>query len=102
MAPRRLAAIGLAIVLIVGVSIGIATSIHVGGSSPQVTVSGLIGSEKLPFFQDQRVIDALKAGGFTVNVKTAGSRQTAQADLSTYDLAFPAGIPAGSKIWTPS
>jgi hypothetical protein len=103
MAPRRLAAIGLAIVLIVGVSIGIVTSIKVGGSSgspaPEVvTLNGLIGSEKLPFFQDQRVIDALKAGGFIVNVTTAGSRQIAQADLSKYDFAFPAGIPAGAKI----
>ena len=102
-APRRLAAIGLALVLIAGVGFGIATSIHPGGSSgspaPQVvTLSGLIGSEKAPFFADQRVKDALLKGGFVVNVQTAGSRQIAQADLSKYDFAFPAGIPAGSKI----
>jgi len=101
--PRRLAAIGLAVVLIVGVGIGIATSIHLGGSSgspaPQVvTLNGLIGSEKAPFFADQRVKDALLKGGFIVNVQTAGSRQIAQADLSNEDFAFPAGIPAGSEI----
>jgi len=98
MAPRRLAAIGLAVVLIIGVGFGIVTSIHTGPSVATVSVSGLIGSEKLPFFQDQRVVDALKAGGFIVNVKTAGSRQIAQADLSKVDFAFPAGIPAGTKI----
>jgi hypothetical protein len=103
--PRRLAAIGLAIVLIVGVSIGIVTSIRGSGSSaspaPQaVTLQGLIGSEKAPFFADQRVKDALLRGGFVVNVQTAGSRQIAQADISKYDFAFPAGIPAGSKIKT--
>jgi hypothetical protein len=103
MAPRRLAAIGLAVVLIVGVGFGIITSIHPGGSSasarpPTVTLNGLIGSEKLPFFQDQRVIDAFARGGFVVNVRTAGSRQIAQSDLSTQDFAYPAGVPAAQKI----
>jgi hypothetical protein len=103
MAPRRLAAIGLAVVLILGVGFGIITSIHAGGSSgspaPQVvTLHGLIGSEKAPFFADQSVKDALLKGGFIVDVQTAGSRQIAQADLSQQDFAFPAGIPAGSKI----
>ena len=101
--PRRIAAIALAVVLIVGVGIGIATSVHAGGSAPSptnqvVTLQGLIGSEKAPFFADQRVKDALLKGGFIVNVQTAGSRQIAQADLSKQDFAFPAGIPAGSKI----
>ena len=103
MAPRRLAAVGLALVLIAGVGFGIVTSIHSGGSSgspaPQlVTLHGLIGSEKAPFFADQAVKDELLKGGFIVNVQTAGSRQIAQADLSQQDFAFPAGIPAGSKI----
>ena len=100
---RRLAAIGLAILLIVGGGFGIATSVHFGSSdaSPTVatvTLNGVIGSEKLPFFQDQRVIDAFARGGFVVNVTTAGSRQIAQSDLSKEDFAFPAGVPAAQKI----
>jgi len=102
LAPRRVAAVALAVILIIGVGIGIATSIHVGSSgaspTPTMALSGLIGSEKLPFFQDQRVIDALARGGFVVNVRTAGSRQIAQSDLSKLDFAFPAGVPAAQKI----
>jgi hypothetical protein len=101
MEPRRLAAVGLAIVLIVGVGFGIATSVHIGSSAsptPAISLNGLIGSEKLPFFQDQRVIDALARGGFTVHVKTAGSRTIASSDLSQQDFAFPAGSPSAQKI----
>jgi hypothetical protein len=96
--PRRAASIGLALLLIAGVGYGIVTSIHAGSSTPTVTLSGLIGSEKLPFFQDQEVIDAFARGGFVVNVRTAGSRQIALSDLSQQDFAFPAGVPAAQKI----
>lgn len=99
MAPRRLAAIGLALVLIVGVGFGIVSSVSqsVGGSGT-LTLTGYIGSEKQPFFDDARVKAALKRGGFIVNVQTAGSRQIAAMDLSKADFAFPAGAPAAVKI----
>lgn len=97
--PRRVASVVLALLLIVGVGLGIATSIHTGPSTPAtVTLSGLIGSEKQPFFEDQKVIDALARGGFVVKVQTAGSREIANSDLSKQDFAFPAGVPAAQEI----
>lgn len=95
---RRYAAIAIAVVLIVGVSAAIFSSVrdHLGPSA--VAVRGLIGSEKLPFFQDARVLSALHRGGFDVTVATSGSRDIANADLSAQDFAFPAGSPAAEKI----
>jgi len=98
--PRRIAAIVLAVILIVGVGFGIISSIQSSLGPAPVTLVGLIGSEKAPFFADDRVNAALKRGGFIVKVSTAGSRQIAEADLSKDDFAFPAGAPAGDKIRT--
>ena len=96
--PRRLAAIGLAVLLIIGVGYGIISSARDALGPGAVTVSGLIGSEKAPFFSDARVVAALKRGGFVVATSTAGSRQIAGADLSQKDFAFPAGVPSAEKI----
>lgn len=96
--PRRIAAVGLAILLIIGVGYGILSSARDTLGPGAVTLHGLIGSEKGPFFSDPRVAAALKRGGFVVNVSTAGSRQIAAANLSTEDFAFPAGVPAAEKI----
>lgn len=95
---RRYAAIGIAIVLIVGVSAAIFSSVRDRLGPGAVAVRGLIGSEKLPFFQDARVLAALHRGGFDVTVATSGSRDIANADLSAQDFAFPAGSPAAEKI----
>jgi len=96
--PRRLAAVGLAILLIAGVGYGILSSAKDALGPAPVAVKGLIGSEKDPFFKDPRVVAALKRGGFVVSVSTAGSRQIAGANLSQQDFAFPAGVPAAEKI----
>jgi hypothetical protein len=96
--PRRIAAVGLAILLIIGVGYGIFSSASTALGPGTATVHGLIGSEKDPFFKDPRVLAALKRGGFTVTVSTAGSRQIAGADLSKEAFAFPAGVPAAEKI----
>jgi hypothetical protein len=96
--PRRLAAIGLAILLIVGVGYGILSSAREAIGPAAVALHGLIGSEKAPFFADARVNAALKRGGFEVTTATAGSRQIANADLSKEDFAFPAGVPSADKI----
>src|SRR5262245_38280506 len=96
--PRRLAAVGLAVVLIIGVGIGIFVSARDTLAPDAVTVQGLIGSEKDPFFHDERVIKALKRGGFVVETATAGSRQIAERNLAEEDFAFPAGVPAAEKI----
>jgi len=99
MAPRRLAAVALAVVLIVGVGAGIFLSVSQNlGNASVVHLTGVIGSEKQPFFDDPKVQAALKRGGFVVTVTTAGSRQIASMDLARDDFAFPAGAPQGTKI----
>ena len=96
--PRRLLALALALVLVVGVVLAIGSQV-VGRLAPPTTpVHGLIGSEKLPFFQDQRVIDAFHKAGFDVSVQTAGSREIANANVAGQDFAFPAGVPAAEKL----
>jgi len=96
--PRRIAALVLALLLIVGVGYGIITSARQALAPATVRLTGYIGSEKDPFFKDPRVVAALARGGFNVSVTTAGSRQIAGRDLSTADFAFPAGVPAAEKI----
>jgi hypothetical protein len=96
--PRRLVAIGLAVILIVGVGFGIISSARDALAPADVELHGLIGSEKDPFFKDPKVVAALKRGGFVATVQTAGSRQIAGTDLSNADFAFPAGVPAAEKI----
>ena len=95
---RRLLAIGLAVVLLVGVGIAVISSVQGRLGPSAVPIHGVIGSEKLPFFQDPRVIAAFHRGGFDVTQETAGSRQIATLDLSDDDFAFPAGAPAAEKI----
>src|SRR6476646_9903401 len=96
--PRRIAAVGLAILLIIGVGYGILSSAREALGPPAVAVHGQIGSEKAPFFADARVVSALKRGGFVVTVSTKGSRQIAATDLAEEDFAFPAGVPSAEKI----
>jgi hypothetical protein len=96
--PRRIAAIVLGLVLLVGVGYGIVSSIGQAVQPQRTAVTGFIGSEKEPFFEDARVIDAFHRGGFDVSVTTAGSREIAGKDLSQVDFAFPAGVPAAEKI----
>jgi hypothetical protein len=96
--PRRVVAVGLAVLLVIGVGAGIIMSAGQALAPSTVALTGYIGSEKDPFFRDPRVAAALKRGGFTVSVTTAGSRQIAGKDLSRADFAFPAGVPAAEKI----
>jgi len=99
---NRVLGIGLAAVLAVGVLVAIVISYtqgHTPASTNLTVVHGVIGSEKLPFFQDKDVIAEFHARGYDVQVDTAGSRAIAPTvDLSKYDFAFPAGEPAGIKI----
>ncbi len=46
--PRRIAAIGLAVILIIGVGIGIISSVRSSLGPAPVTLTGVIGSEKAP------------------------------------------------------
>jgi hypothetical protein len=93
----------LAAIVAVGVVIAIVASSGSSGSpTPSrslTTVHGVIGSEKRPFFDDPRVQAEFRAKGYRVVVDTAGSRQIATTvDLSSYDFAFPAGVPAARQI----
>jgi hypothetical protein len=95
---RRVLTFTLAGLLIVGVAVGIFVAAGGGGKSV-VTVTGLSGSEKLPFFQDERVVKRLHDLGLNVDVEPAGSREIAtKFDLTKYDFAFPAGVPAAQEI----
>lgn len=96
---RRTAAIGLASLLAIGIVIAVVISSGATKSKPTVLVSGLSGSEKIPFLQDDRVEKRLRKLGLRLKVEAAGSREIATAfDLSKYDFAFPAGVPAAQQI----
>jgi hypothetical protein len=100
---RRTLGLLLAAALGIGVLVAIVISIQsrtASGASGNLTVvRGVIGSEKLPYFSDPEVIGIFKKNGLNVKVDTAGSRQIATSfDLSHYDFAFPAGVPAADKI----
>jgi len=98
---RRALGLVLAVILGVGVLAAIVISVRGRLDTPaqQLTVvRGVIGSEKQPFFSDSEVIKVFHSHGLDVRVDTAGSRQIASLDLTHYDFAFPAGVPAAEKI----
>jgi hypothetical protein len=65
----------------------------------QVSLRGLIGSEKETFFADARVQKALALQGITVNVEKAGSRVIASRyDATKFDFGFPSGAPAAQQL----
>jgi hypothetical protein len=95
---RRIIAIVLGVLLVAGVGIGIFVAAG-GGKKHLIKISGLSGSEKIPFFQDERVIKRLRELGIEADVQQAASREIAtKFDLTKYDFAFPAGVPAAQEI----
>jgi len=108
---RRFVAPALAVLLLAGVGGGIwVSNTRVEGErsaeqtarleqAKQVSVRGLIGSEKESFFADLRVQQALAKQGITVTVEKAGSRSIASRyDASKYDFGFPSGAPAATSL----
>jgi hypothetical protein len=84
--------------IIVGLAAGVALFARFGPTRIS-EVSGLIGSEKAPFFADPRVQKALQRNGLSVTVQRSGSREIAtRPDLRSYDFAFPAGVAGAEKI----
>jgi len=68
-------------------------------SQKQVTVRGLIGSEKEAFFADPRVQKALAAQGITVSPEKAGSRSIVERYApAKQDFGFPSGAPAAQML----
>ena len=62
-------------------------------------VHGLVGSEKLSFFADRKVIAAFARHGLAVTVDAAGSRTMAcDSDLAGYDFAFPGSTAAAAEV----
>jgi len=98
---RRVGGAILAVLLVVGVvaAIGVGTN-WFGLVNQTVAVSGVIGSEKRPFFEDPQVQAIFADNGYEVSIETAGSRQIATEALAeaSYDFAFPSSAPAAAKI----
>ncbi|MEU0504682.1 three-helix bundle dimerization domain-containing protein [Nocardia sp. NPDC005998] len=105
-ADKRLLALAAAIVvLVLALVVGFAVRqpdapAAAGVAAPGVTtVHGVVGSEKMAFFEDPRVVEALARKGVKVAVDPAGSRQIATSvDLGKYDFAFPSSAPAADRI----
>ncbi|MEU9886236.1 hypothetical protein [Sphaerisporangium sp. NPDC051011] len=98
---KRWIGIGLALLLGAAVVVAIVVGNRGGGTEPRelTVVRGVIGSEKKPFFDDQRVREVFARHGLRVEVDTAGSRQIADSvDLKKYGFAFPSSAPAAEKI----
>ena len=111
MDTRRLIAPVLAVVLLAAVAAGVwysnsrlrdesvATEAAKIERDKEVSLRGLIGSEKETFFADPRVQKALALQGITVNVEKAGSRAIAgRYDATEFDFGFPSGAPAAQQL----
>ncbi|WP_394280615.1 hypothetical protein [Corynebacterium sp.] len=96
----------LIIVAIVAVLVGRfgMPNINLGALNPfagtsTTQVSGVIGSEKRAYFEDEDVKKRFKKLGYEVDVQTAGSREIAETvDLSAHDFVFPSSEPATEKV----
>ncbi|MEV5834627.1 three-helix bundle dimerization domain-containing protein [Nocardia sp. NPDC052112] len=104
-ADKRLMALAAAAVVVV-LALVIAFAVRqpdrsapAGTTPPLTAVHGVVGSEKMAFFEDPRVVEALARKGVEAEVDPAGSRQIATSiDLGKYDFAFPSSAPAAERI----
>lgn len=105
---KRALGVGLSVVLVIVVAVVVAINVFRShGDSGQTqagcdkvsTVRGVVGSEKIDFFNSPAVKQAFKVKCLDVQVDPAGSREIATSvDLSKYDFAFPASTPSAEKI----
>jgi hypothetical protein len=110
MARSRGGAVGVRVgALVAGVVLIIVAAVLVtrnqdgqaGDCQPDVTVRGVIGSEKEAFFDDRRVTERLACLGFAVEVDASGSRDMVRALRDgDYAFAFPSSTPTAEKIMT--
>jgi hypothetical protein len=107
MNPRKAIGPALAVLLLIGVAIGISYSIRdrkqseIAGqrASGRITVRILSGSEKENFLADSELAKVLDSEGIAIAVQKAGSREIAtRPDLKNFDVAYPAGAHAAVKI----
>ncbi|WP_433527050.1 three-helix bundle dimerization domain-containing protein [Nocardia pseudovaccinii] len=104
-ADKRLMALAAAaVVVVLALVVGFAVRqpdqpAPAGATAALTTVHGVVGSEKMAFFEDPRVVEALASKGVKAEVDPAGSRQIATSiDLGKYDFAFPSSAPAAERI----
>ncbi|WP_345493193.1 three-helix bundle dimerization domain-containing protein [Nocardia callitridis] len=105
-ANRRLVSTGLIVALVlVVVAVGFtvrkpaAEAPTAAPAQALTVVHGVVGSEKMAFFQDPKVVDTLARNGLQVDVQPAGSRQIATStDLDRYDFAFPSSEITAEQI----
>jgi len=98
---KRMLALGLTVILIVGVMGVVGVSVYQLWQTNQMgVVTGLIGSEKADFFRDPQVIELLaKKYQLEVKAQSVGSRTIVdQVQQGKYDFAFPAGAPSAERI----
>lgn len=105
---KRTIGIILALALIGGIVAAIVLSRHPstssanhasGGDKKLTLVTGVIGSEKAPFFADPQVQKIFRQHGLNVQVTTAGSRQIATTvNLKGVDFVFPSSAPAAVAL----
>ncbi|MEU4311910.1 three-helix bundle dimerization domain-containing protein [Nocardia sp. NPDC024068] len=68
------------------------------GAAP-IAVTGVVGSEKMAFFADDRVAEVFAAHGYHVTVQPAGSREiSTSVDLDGQAFVFPSSLPAAERI----
>jgi hypothetical protein len=94
--------IGTILVLLLAVAIGAALFVSVRNQvnvHSVTAVSGVVGSEKGPFFSDPAVLAELHKNQLDVKVTTQGSREMALGATKTgADFYFPAGEPAAREL----
>lgn len=104
---RKLLGPLLLVLLIVGVGYAIRRSVAdslskraaARAAAEVVAVRGLVGSEKIGYLSDPRVLAVLRQHGIDLKIEKSGSREMAvRSDLKKYDFAFPAGVPAATRL----
>jgi hypothetical protein len=96
---RRVLSWVLALALLGALAFVVIRDVRAEEPPPPTTVTGVIGSEKQPFFADERVREVFRAHGLELRVDPAGSRQIATGvRLEDYDFAFPSSSPSADKL----
>lgn len=92
--------VGIVTVLVIQLTgIGRGGTGSIGGK--HTVVEGVVGSEKVAFFQDPEVQRVFAEHGYEVRVSKSGSWRMAELDgLTNYDFAFPASEIAATHIST--
>ncbi|WP_017539424.1 hypothetical protein [Nocardiopsis halophila] len=92
---RRISALAVSALLVAGVLAAVAWNL--AGPEPR-RVTGVIGSEKADFFADPEVAERFADLGYTVEVRTRGSRAIARSDLDGADFGFPSSDPSAEAF----